>query len=69
MSEPFSGGEKGRLAGKTAKEFLFVHPVLEGFAPVNKHDRNFIVELPAQLVVGIDVDLTPMEATTPVQLD
>jgi hypothetical protein len=57
------------LAGEAAKEFLFVHPVLEGFVPVDEYDWHLVVELPAQLIVGIDVDLAPMKAAAPVQLD
>jgi hypothetical protein len=51
----------GWLAGELAEEFLLVHAVLEGFAPVDEDDWNFIVELAAQFVIGVDVDLVPGE--------
>jgi hypothetical protein len=49
-------------AGKLAEEFPFVHAVLEGLVPINKDDRDFVVELAAEFRVGINVDLAPGEA-------
>ena len=49
------------LAGELAKELAFVHTVLEGFSAIDEDDRNFIVELATNLVIGINVDFTPGE--------
>lgn len=56
------------LADEFAQEFLLVHAVLEGLASVYEDDRNFIVELPAQFVIGIDVDFKPGESASPRKL-
>ena len=56
------GGEI-RLAGELPKKFLLVHVILEGFAAIDEHDGNFIVELAAEFVVGIDIDFVPGKAS------
>jgi hypothetical protein len=53
---------EGSLAGELAEELLLVHAVLEGLAAVDKDDRDFVVELAAELGVGVDIDLAPSEA-------
>jgi hypothetical protein len=50
------------LAGELAEELLLVHAVFEGFAAVNKDDRDFVIKLPPELGVSVDVDLAPGEA-------
>jgi hypothetical protein len=50
------------LASQLAQEFLFVHAVLEGFAAIDEDDWDFVVELAAQVGVGVDVDFMPSEA-------
>jgi hypothetical protein len=50
------------LAREFAQELLFVHAVFEGFAAVDKDDRDFIVELAAKFGVSVDVNLAPSEA-------
>jgi hypothetical protein len=57
------------LAGKLAKKLALVHAVLEGFAAVDEDDGNFIVELAANFVIGINVDFTPGEAPMAGKLD
>jgi hypothetical protein len=54
---------KIRLAGELSEEFLLVHVILEGFAAVNENYRNFIVELAAEFMVGVDVDFVPGETS------
>src|SRR6185437_12413273 len=56
------------LAGQLAQEFLLVHAVFERLAAVNKDHRNFVGEAPAQVVVGVNIDLTPTEAAAALQL-
>jgi hypothetical protein len=54
-------GESPALAGQLPEEFLLVHVILEGLAAVDENHRNFIVELAAELEVGVNVDLLPDE--------
>ena len=42
---------------------MLVHVILEGLAAVNEDDRDFIVELTAEFVVGVDVDFVPGESS------
>ena len=58
----------GCLPGEFAQEFLLVHPVLEGFAPVDEDDRNLVIVETAKFRVGVDIDLPPVETATFVQL-
>lgn len=52
-----------------AQEFLLVHTVLKGFAPVNKHNRDLVgIEAP-DFRIGVYVDFAPAETTALVQLD
>ena len=50
-----------------AEEFAFVHVVLESFVAVDEDDRDFVVELAAQLFVGVDVYFTPTETAAAVE--
>jgi hypothetical protein len=50
-----------RLAGQFAEELTFVHAVFEGLAAVDEDDGDFVVELAAELVVGVHVDFLPDE--------
>ena len=50
-------------AGQFAQEFLFVETVFEGFAAIDKHDWHLVGELPAQVVIGVNIDLAPMKAS------
>jgi hypothetical protein len=54
-------GETPALAGQLPEEFLLIHVILEGLAAIDEHDRNFIVELAAELEVGVDVNFLPDE--------
>jgi hypothetical protein len=56
-------GWSNPLAGELSEEFLLVHVILEGFAAVNENYRNFIVELAAEFMVGVDVDFVPGETS------
>ena len=47
------------LAGELPEEFLLIHVILEGLAAIDEHDRNFIIKLAAEFVVGIDIDFVP----------
>jgi hypothetical protein len=48
---------------------LFFHAVLEGFAAVDEHDRDFVGIEAADFWIGIDVDLTPGEAAAFLEFD
>lgn len=50
-----------RLTGESAEEFLLVHTVFESLAAIDKHDRNFVVELTAKFGIGVDIDFLPRE--------
>ncbi len=50
------------LAGQLAQKLLLVHAVLEGFSAVDEHNRDFIIKLPPQFIIAIDVDLVPRES-------
>ncbi len=50
------------LAGQLAQKFALVHAVLEGFAPVDEHNRHFVIELPPQFAVTIHIHFLPSEA-------
>lgn len=52
-------------AGQLPQEFLFIHAVLESLAAVDENDRNFVVILPAQFVVRINVDFLPRKSASP----
>jgi len=51
-----------------AQVLVLVHVVLKGFAAINKHHRNFIIELPPKLVVGVDIYFLPSEAAPALEL-
>jgi hypothetical protein len=57
------------LAGEFAQEFALVHVVFEGFAAVDEDDRDFVGELTAQKIVGIDVDFLPTEQAAALEFD
>ena len=42
---------------------MFVHVVFEGFATVDEDDGDFVGELAVELIVGVDVDFLPVEAS------
>jgi hypothetical protein len=42
---------------------VLVHAVFEGFVAVDEDDGDFVGELAAELVVGVDVDFLPIEAS------
>ncbi len=50
------------LARQLAQKFPFVHAVLEGFAAVDEHDWNFIIELSPQFVIAIYIHFLPRES-------
>jgi hypothetical protein len=52
------------LTGQLAQKLPFVHAVFEGFAPVDEHDRHFVIELPPQFSVAIDIYFLPREPAT-----
>jgi hypothetical protein len=52
-----------RLADQSPEKFPLIHAVLEGFVAIDEHDRNLIVELPAQFTVAIDIDFMPGKST------
>src|SRR5579872_307657 len=52
------------LAGEPAEKFLLVHAVLKSLTAIDKYDRNLIVKLTPEFVVGVDVNLLPGEAST-----
>jgi hypothetical protein len=48
--------------GEFPQELLLIHAVLEGFAPIDENHGHLIIELPAKLRVGIDINLLPSKA-------
>jgi len=52
------------LAGQLPQKFPLVHAVLEGLAPIDEHNRNFVIELPPQFVVAIHIHFLPGETAT-----
>ena len=52
-----------RLTRQFSEKFLLVHAVLEGFAAIDEDHGDFVVELAAQFVVGVHVNLTPDKAS------
>ena len=57
------------LAGQLAQEFALIHVVLEGFAAVDEDDGDFVGELAAELLVGVDIDFLPAEQAAALELD
>jgi hypothetical protein len=55
---------QNRLAGKLTQKILFVHVILEGLPSIDEDYRDFIIELTAQLEIGIDIDFAPGKAST-----
>jgi len=51
------------------KKLMFIHAVLESFAPIDEDHRDFIVIEASNLKVGIHVDFTPREAAAFMELD
>ncbi len=47
------------LAGKFTQELLLIHPILEGFPPIDKDNRHFVVKLTTKFMVSIDIDFAP----------
>jgi hypothetical protein len=60
---------RGELAYQLAHELALVHAILERFAAIDKDDRDFVVELTAQLGGSVDVNLAPGEAATARELN
>lgn len=62
-----SSGKRNRIAKRSTRQpsqkFLLVHAVLEGFAAIDEDDRDFIVELAAEVRVAVDIDFLPGEST------
>lgn len=56
------------LTGQLSQELPFIHVVFEGFAPIDEHDGHFIVKLPAQIVVAVDIHFLPGEGAMARQL-
>src|SRR5271155_2641925 len=55
-------GRRMPLAGQLPQKFPLVHAVFEGLTPVDEDDRDFVIELPAQFVVAINIHFLPREA-------
>jgi len=56
------------LSGELAEEFLLGHAVFESFAAVDEDHGNFVGELAAEIVVGVDINFLPIEAAAAVEL-
>jgi hypothetical protein len=59
---PVRGCEFSESAGQLAEKVVFVHAVFEGFAAVDEDDGDFVGELAAELVVGVNVDFLQIES-------
>src|SRR5579862_4165828 len=51
------------LTRQSTQKFLLIHPVLEGFAPVDEDDRHLVVELATEFAVAIHIDFMPDESS------
>jgi hypothetical protein len=51
-----------QLAGQPLQKFLLIHPVLKCFAAIDEDYGDFVVKLPAQFAVAIDVYFLPGKA-------
>jgi hypothetical protein len=47
---------------------MLIHAVLEGFAAVDEDNGDFVIELAAQLIITVHVDLMPIEAPPTMEL-
>jgi hypothetical protein len=52
------------LAGELAQKLLLIHVILEGFSTVDEDDWNFVIKLPAQFVITINVNFLPGESAS-----
>ena len=52
------------LTGQLPQKFAFIHAIFESLVAVDEDDRNFVVVLPTQFVVGIYVDFLPCKAAS-----
>ena len=59
---PKMSGFNEVLAGQLAKKLPLIHPILERLSPIDEHDGDFVIELPAKFQVGINVNLAPSES-------
>ena len=50
------------LTGQLAQELVLVHAVFEGFAAVDEDYWDFVGELAAELLVGVNVNFVPNKA-------
>ena len=58
------GAMRRPLAGQLAEEFLLVHAVLESLATIDEDNGDFVVELPAEFGVGVNVNIAPSKTAT-----
>ena len=61
VAESTESSDAEDLARQLPQKFLLVHAVLEGLAPIDEHDRNFVIELPPQFAVAIHIHFLPGE--------
>ena len=47
---------------------MLIHPVFEGFSPVDEDDGNFVRELAPEQIVGFNVNFAPAKATPALEL-
>lgn len=47
---------------------MLVHTVFESLAAIDEDYRHFVGELPAKIVVRVDIHFSPRETTAPVKL-
>src|SRR6266481_7216616 len=76
QANPLPQGKRGtqRTAERSsraqfAQEFLLIHVVLKSFATVDEDDGDFVCIEAANFGVGVDVNFSPGEAATLVELD
>jgi hypothetical protein len=61
--------QRTESAGELAQKFLFIHAVFEGFATVNEDDRDLVVVLTAEVGIGVNIHVAPVEATALMEFD
>ena len=56
-------------AGELTQELALVHSVFESLAAVDEDNRDFVSELTAKILVGININFAPMKPASALQLD
>ena len=64
-----SSGQLRESAGQLPQEFLFIHAVLERFATVDEDDGDLVVVLAAEVGIGVNIHIAPVETAALMEFD